>query len=434
VPALEREQARRLARVLDGEEPGDGETKMLAELLERAAQSARLDVPEVEVEQALQRSRPGFPERVPWRRRASGRAGLALAGVAAAAVAIALVVAAPFRELDVASEARAALAVDDAVLSVVERVVPAEPGTFRESTRTGWLDLANGRARWTQEVSGRTVAETLVEPGAVRHYLPSQNAVIVGASCAAFPGGCADAVDPIAFYRDALATAPEPAIEEIRLAGRDAYRISLPVQTLPDGARIEQVATVDAESYLPLSIVWQDVGADGAARPFAVIEVDSLELVPRADVPADAFALDLPEDVRVVERSEAGDVVGERPLSLDEARALDPPLLWLGPEYRGIRLEAIDEVRLEGGVAHRLGYGDVVVWNYEDAVPPEIVEGQTGPVKVVPFGGGTARFTAPEGGPLIGVLERADRSVAIVAPESTKLDIFNALDSLQPLR
>jgi hypothetical protein len=55
-------------------------------------------------------------------------------------------------------------------------------------------------------------------------------------------------------------------------------------------------------------------------------------------------------------------------------------------------------------------------------------------VKVVPFGGGTARFTAPEGGPLIGVLERADRSVAIVAPESTKLDIFNALDSLQPLR
>jgi hypothetical protein len=431
VQAPERELARRLARVLDGEERGDGEAAALATLLERAAESARLDVAPAEVEQALDRSRPRAPER---RRRPSARLGLALAGVAAAAAAIALLVISPFGGLDVAEEASAALVQDDSVLSLVERVVPAEPGTFRESTRTGWLDLANGRARWTQEVFGRVVAETLVEPGSVQHYLPGQETVIAGPSCSAFAGGCADVVDPIAFYRDALAAADDPAATETTFEGRDAYELVLPVQVLPDGARIEQVATVDAETYLPLRIVWRDVAADGAVRPFAVIEIDSLELVPPAEVPADAFVLELPADVRVVERAEAGSVLGERPLTLEEARALEPALYWLGPEYRLARLEAIDEVQLEGGVAYRLRYGDVVVWNYTTALPPEVAASRSVPPKIVPIDGGTARFAAPEGGPLVGELERADGSTAVVAPEFTKLDVFGALEALEPLR
>ena len=172
--------------------------------------------------------------------------------------------------------------------SLTSRETPARPGTFRESTRSGWLDLAGGRARWTQETFGRVVAETLVEPGSVRHYLPEQDAVIIGTTCSAFPGGCADVVDPIGFYRNALATAPEPAVTETTFAGRKAYRIVLPVQELPDGARIEQVVTVSAETYLPRRIVWQDVAADGSVEPFATIEIDSLRLVPRDDMPANA--------------------------------------------------------------------------------------------------------------------------------------------------
>jgi hypothetical protein len=438
VQAPERELARRLARVLDGEERGDGETAALAALLEQAAESARLEVPQAEVERVLAGLQPRVVEpRVhkARRRRPSVRAGLALAGVAAAAAAaIALLVVAPFGGLDVAAEANAALAEDDVVLSLVERVSPAEPGTFRESTRTGWLDLENGRARWTQEVFGRIVAETLVEPGSVSHYLPQQATVIAGPSCATFASGCADVVDPIAFYRDALAVAEEPDVTEVTLAGRKAYRIVLPVQALPDAARIEQVAIVDAETYLPRQIVWRDVAADGSARPFAVIDIVSLRRVPRGEVPSGAFKLELPADVRVVERVEAGSVESEQPISLDEARALEPPLYWLGPEFNGVRLEAIDEVRLEGGTAYRLRYGDVVVWNYTTSVPTEIVAGRSGPVKVVPLDDGTARFTAPEGGPIIGEYERADGSTAIVAPELTKLDMFGALERLEPLR
>jgi hypothetical protein len=438
VQAPERELAGRLARVLDGEEPGDGETAALAALLEQAAESARLEVPQAEVERVLSGLQPRVPEpraRPDRRRRPSVRVGLAVAGVAAvAAAAIALLVVAPFGGLDVAAEASAAIAEDDVVLSLVERVSPAEPGTFRESTRTGWLDLENGRARWTQEVSGRIVAETLVEPGSVRHYLPQQATVISGPSCATFASGCADVVDPVAFYREALAVAEEPDVTEVTFAGRKAYRIVLPVQALPDAARIEQVAIVDAETYLPRQIVWRDVAADGSARPFAVIDIVSLQLVPRAEVPSDAFALEVPADVRVVERVEAGNVEGERPISLDDARALEPPLYWLGPEFNGVRLEAIDEVRLEGGVAYRLRYGDVVVWNYTTTVPIEIVAGQSGPAKVVPLDDGTARFTSPTGGPIIGEYERADGSTAIVAPELTKLDVFGALERLEPLR
>jgi hypothetical protein len=437
VPAPDREQARRLARVLDGEERGDGETAALAALLEQAAESARLEVPQAEVERVLAGLRRGIaepPKRPERRRRSFGRVGLALAGVGAVAVAaVVLLVVAPFGGLDVAAEANAALAQDDAVLSLVERVRPAQPGTFRESTRTGWLDLENDRARWTQEVFGRVVAETLVEPGAVTHYLPQQETVISGPSCATFAGGCADVVDPVAFYRDALASAEEPAVTEVTFAGRKAYRIVLPVQALPDAARIEQVAIVDAETYLPRQIVWRDVAPDGSVRPFAVIDIVSLRLVPRDEVPADAFTLDVPADARVVERVEAGAVESERPISLDAARAVDPPLYWLGPEYNGVRLEAIDEVRLEGGTAYRLRYGDVVVWNYTTTVPSEIVSGRSRVVKVVPLDDGTARFTDPDDGPLVGEYVRADGSTAIVAPEFSKLDIYGALDRLEPL-
>ena len=193
----ERDLARALAAVLDGVEPAVGEAGALASVLSRAAASARIDVPEAEVERALARSRPREATRARKRR---VRLGLVLAGAAAAAAAVvALVILSPFSRapgLDVTARAAQALGAADTVLAVTERVRPAEEGAFQESARLGWLDLSEGRAHWTLQVGGRRVAETLVEPGEVRHFLPYQNVVIEASSCAAFATGCSRARRP----------------------------------------------------------------------------------------------------------------------------------------------------------------------------------------------------------------------------------------------
>src|SRR5207244_12006434 len=105
---------------------------------------------------------------------------------------------------DIEGKARAALGVGATILKVEERIVPAVPGTFRPSTRTAWLDPARGLERWKQVSGGRTIEETLVRPGHFSRYLPLQNLIVVASSCRAFASGCADVVDPVAFYRRAL--------------------------------------------------------------------------------------------------------------------------------------------------------------------------------------------------------------------------------------
>ena len=432
----ERDLARALAAVLDGVEPAVGEAGALASVLSRAAASARIDVPEAEVERALARSRPLEATRARKRR---VRLGLVLAGAAAAAAAaVALVILSPFSRapgLDVTARAAQALGAADTVLAVTERVRPAEEGTFQESARLGWLDLSEGRAHWTLQVGGRRVAETLVEPGEVRHFLPHQNVVIEASSCAAFATGCSELVDPIAFYREALAAADGTDVTKTVVDGRPAYRLVLPVQSLPDAARIEQVAYIDAETYLPLRFVWRDVPDQGPPRPFAIIDVVSLRILPRDEAPAGAFTLEVPSNVEVISREDAGAVTGADELTLDEARQLEPGLLWLGPEYEGRSLEGIEKVELEGGTAYRLRYGDdLTVWNYTTAVPPDIAARRNGPTKIVPLeGGGVARFYADPSGRAIGELEGAERSAAIVAPDLEKVDVFRALELLAPL-
>jgi hypothetical protein len=433
-PVEERELARRLARVLDGEDALDVEARALAAVLERAAQTARLEVPDAEVERALAGARP----RVRRPRRPALRVGIALAGVAvAAAVAIVLVILTPFTSapgLDVPARAAAALGSPATVLSLVERITSAQPGLFARSARHGWLDLANGRARWTQIADGNVVAETAVEPGRFRRYLPDEGVVFVGASCRAFASGCAELVDPVAFYRDALERAGDTEAELTTHDGRDAYRLVLPVQALPNAVRIEQVVLLDAQTFLPLQIEWRDVTTGGRPRPFALIELVSIEVVPRDEVPASAFALEPPADVRVVERAEPGAVGSETALSLAEARRLSPPLLWLGSTYGGLPLEGIVEVELAGGSAYRLRYGDVTVWNYTTAVPPEVAAALELPAKTVPLeGGGVAHFYVTEEGSLVGEVEHADRSVALVGPQLGKVDLFRAIEDLRPL-
>jgi hypothetical protein len=430
----ERELAARLARVLDGVETGDGETAALALLLERAAASARILVPETEVERALAGSRP----HVVRRRRLSLRVGLAAAGVAAAAVAaILLVVLSPFTSapgLDVEARAAGALGGPDSVLSVVLRVSPADRESFPASGRIGWLDLAEGRARWTQTVGGRPVAETLVEPGSFKRYLLGDGVLLEGSSCRAFASGCAELVDPIALYRDAL-MGGEAAVTETTYEGRAAYRVVLPVQELSDAARVELVAIVDRETYLPIRISWRDVPESGPPRPFAVIDVVRLQLVDRDDVPRSAFELDVPPEVPVIEREPPGGSGEARSLTLEDARQIEPPLLWLGAEYNGRALDGIAEVDLGAAPAVRLSYGDqLVVWNYTTVVPPEILARRGSPEKTITLeDGGVAHFYASDAGLLVMEVERPDRSVAIVAPALSKEDLFAALDRLVEL-
>jgi hypothetical protein len=432
----DRDLARLLAAVLDGVEPAVGEAGALASVLEQAAESARFEMPAVEVEEALGRARRRVQ---PGIRRPIIRVGIVLAGVAAAAAAaVVIVVVAPFSRapgLDVTARASEALGGAGTVLEVTELVRPAEEGTFEESTRVGWLDVDKGRARWTQRVGGRRMSETLLEPRSLRHYLPQQNAVIAARSCAAFASGCADLVDPVAFYRDALAAADGAEVTETVVDGKRAYRIVLPVQSLPDTSRIEQVAFVDAETYLPLRLVWRDVPDRGPPRPFATIDVVSVRLVPREEAPADAFTLRLPEDVEVVERTEAGAIVETRVLGLDQGRRIEPALLWLGAEYDGVPLESIEEVVLEEGRAYRLQYGELTVWNYTTTVPADILARLLGPTKVVPLENGSiVRFYEDSSGRAVGELESANRSAAIVAPDLEKGEVFDALNRLAPLR
>jgi hypothetical protein len=432
----ERELARALAAVLDGVQPAVGEAGALASVLTRAAGSARVEVPAAEVEAALDRSRRLLPEQG---RRRIPRLALALAGVAAAAAAVVVVVVvSPFSGapgLDVGARAAEALGDAETVLAVTQHVRPAEPGTFPASTREGWLDLFEGRAHWMQRVEGRLVAETLVEPGSVQHYLPPQDALITAGSCAAFATGCTELVDPIAFYREALAAADGPDVSDATLDGRQAYRLVLPVQALPDTARIEQVVFLDAQTYLPLRIVWRDIPDTGPPRPFAVIDIDSIRRVAREDVPADAFALEVPAEIDIVERTESGDAVGGRTLTVEEARRLSPPLFWLGETFQGARLSEISELRFEQGTVYRVRYGDFTVWNYTSVTPPDIQAGKSVEPKVVPLpAGGVARFYFGPDGIVVGELETANRSVAVIGPEAEKSDLFAALEQLEPLQ
>ena len=137
------------------------------------------------------------------------------------------------------------------ILRVVERIEPVEAGSLPASTRVGWLDPAGGRARWTQWVERRVVAETLVERGRVSRYLLAENAVIVGTSCRAFASGCAELADPIDVYRRAL-QAGSGRTTSATVEGRRVYVVTLPVQDLPDALRIRSASRSTAD-VLPLA-------------------------------------------------------------------------------------------------------------------------------------------------------------------------------------
>ena len=418
--------AARLARALDGRERPEGDLATLVTVLEQATEPARFQVPDVEIERELVRVRPRL-ECQPSSRPPS-RLVLAFGAVAAAAVAVVVFTLVRVPGTDVEAKALSALGDSSSILQIKERIVPAVPGLFPSSTRTVWLDSSRGVAHWVQLAGGRNIEEVLVENGRMRRFLPAQHLLLVGSSCRAFASGCAELVDPVAFYRRAL---EQHGTLSSKRDG-DVYRLTLPLQTLPDAVRIEQRVTVDAHTFLPKLIEWREAG-----RPVSRIEIESIERIPRSRV-FERLEMPVPSGTKVEQRSASGKrlrKLGETRLTLAQARSLDPPLLWLGPEFAFRELKSIDRVDWNAGSAYRIRYGRITLWNFKTVVPPSVLTARaSAPPKPVPVKGNVAHFYFTPSGRLAVEIDRGDYSVAILAPTYTKTDILGTLPRLKPLR
>jgi len=426
--------ARALAEALDGRAEPTPELQAIVRVLEAAAAEARFDVAAAETERALESARP--------RPRAHRRWPVPVAAAAAVAIAlaVALVLISPFgssRVVDVQAQALAALGGPDVVLEVSERISPGPAGGFAASTRTGWIDPTRGRAAWTQRTAAGTVVDqTLVERGRITRYDPATAAAVVARTCAALATGCAAAVDPVAVYRQALLRVSATSARPVTFAGKSAYRFSLPVVRLADAARIAQIVTIDARSLLPERIEWRLRGPHGRARTVAVIDVDHVAAVARDLVPQDAFTLPLAPGTAVTQLAAPGRpvrLVSTRPLTLAQARALRPPIDWLGPLFRGHRLGAITLYRYNAGVAVRLRYGALFVWSYGPVVPPALLSRLLVPIKQVPVGPRTARMYATAGGAFAAEIDRRGGTAVVIASTAHSDSVFVALSHLRML-
>ncbi len=427
----ERALARMLADALDGREPPSGELRAIVRVLEAAAAEARFEVAGEVTEGALRAARP----RPRARRRPWQAAALAAAVVAAAAV---IVLAGPFGSgprADVRAQALAALGGRGTVLRVVEQIAPGPAGGFPASTRTAWIDAARHRAAWVQRTrSGIVVDETLVEGGRITRYDPATRSAVVARSCAALATGCASAVDPIAVYRRALTRLAASESQTLTFRGRPAYRFTLPVQRLPDAARIAQVVTVDAGTLLPERIEWRVRRPGGRPRAEAVIDIREARVTGRDLAPPNAFAIVLPPHTAVTELRARGRPVrlkGARRLSLARARALRPAIEWLGPRFGGHRLGPIELLRYGDGTAVRLRYGPLVVWNYGPVIPPPLLSTVGVPVKQFPVGSRTARLYETAAAGIAIEVDRPGGAVAVTA--AAEGPPFAAVTHLRPV-
>jgi hypothetical protein len=278
------------------------------------------------------------------------------------------------------------------------------------------------------------VDETLVEGGHITRYDPATDSAVVARSCAALATGCASAVDPVAVYRRALTRFAAGETERVTFRGRPAYRFALPVQRLPDAARVAQVVTVDARTLLPERIEWRVRGPGGRSRIESVIEVREVRVTPRADVPDDAFAIALPPHTAITELGGRGRPVrllGIRRIGLARARALRPALEWLGPRFGGHRLGAIELLRYGDGTVVRLHYGPLVVWNYGPVIPPPLLATIGVPLKQFPVGARTARLYETVAAGLALEIDRRGGTVVLTA--AAVGPPFAAVTRLRPL-
>ena len=376
----------------------------LAALLERAAEPARFDV---DVESALSRVRPR-PRRVLL------RTAFGVATLAAAAILLVLVL--PFSRApgtDVQASALAAIGRANEVLHLREEIWTRVPGASFQQTRDVWIDASRQRVAWTQSYEGTVTARALVEPGRFAHYDARDDVLLVGTSCRALASGCAELVDPVSRYREALATAPAPtAAVRTTFGGRKAYRFILPFQS-----KVEQIVFVDAETFLPRLIEWRE-----AHVVISTVDVTDVERIARDDVPRRAFALDV-QPARTIRVAPAGALLGARRLSAPQAKGA----YWLGPKG----LTELRRVRYANGSAVEARYGSTSVWTYGRVVPPEILSGRFGAVKPLEVSGRPATFYYTAHG--VAVVREGTPSVAILGPELGKIDLFALLARARPV-
>ena len=420
--------AEQLARALEGEPTGVDEADHLARLLHEAVLPARFAVTPDETERALARLPRTTPRRL-RRRRLIAAAGVAIA------IAAALVVALPESRtpsVDVEAQALGAIRHTGPIIEVVTRV--QRPGSSGQVIRTQWSGTA-GRTRVRERMNGSVIEDILREPGGrIVSYQASSHRVAVAPSCHSLAGMCSELIDPISFYRHRLAAGHVSRLTTIRFGGRPAFRFILPAQSLGAGTtRIEQVVIIDKATYLPRRIVWRE-SRSGRSDVDAVFDVTSI--VPLAEDPQQVFTVSAPPGTPVVQVNQAGGDLGRpavRRLTVAKAVAEFPDALWVGRRYHGLRLTRVDAVHWRSGVALRLDYGALTVWNFNRVIPPSLVDSRTLPAKPFPSNGVTARFYVA-GQHLVAERDLPQNSVAVIAPKLSKLQLFDVISAVRPLK
>lgn len=395
----ERALAAELDRALAGE-PAGGEARRLAALLATAAQPARFEVADEELERALSALRP----------RERRRRSLLPVALAAAAVAVAaLVWQWPGSSADV--QARAARAVD-ATFFVVEEVRPARPGSFPPTTVSGYVDGVTGRVHARISGGGGLLAETVVAPnGGVERWVAASNTTTIAPSCHELAAACEDLLDPFALYVRAL---DDSHVSASRVGA--TYRLTL------SRGRLEQTVVVDATTYLPRRIEWRQ-----DRRLFSTTRLTVLERQ-HAQVSADAWTLSPHPGARVRQLTADGRPV--RVLATRRARVRRGDF-WLGPRYEG-HAARVDAVELTAGTATRIAYGPLVVWNYTDVIPPAVVQNRVLPAKVFGIpGGGVVHAYFGQSARVVVEASFGDRNAALISTRSDKGDAVRAVQQLK---
>jgi hypothetical protein len=420
--------AEQLARALEGEPTGVDEADRLASLLREAVLPARFAVTPDETERALAR----LPRSTPRRFRPVGL--MAAAGVAIAIAAVLVVTMPESRTpgVDVEAQALGAIRNTGSIIEVVTRV--QRPGSSARVIRTQWSGT-DGRTRVRERLNGSVIEDILREPGGrVVSYQASSRRVVAAPSCRSLAGVCSELIDPVSFYRDRLAAGHVSGVTTIRFGGRPAFRFILPAQSLgPGTTRIEQVVIVDAATYLPRRITWRE-SPSGRSNVDAVIDVTAI--LPLGEEPQQVFTVLAPAGTPIVQVNEAGGNLGPPAaarLTLAEARAEFPHALWVGRRYHGLRLTRVDAIRWRSGAALRLDYGPLTVWNFNRVIPPLLLDSRTLPAKPFPSNGVTARFYVA-GHHLVAERDLPQNSVAVIAPELSKLQMFDVISAVRPLK
>jgi hypothetical protein len=305
---------------------------------------------------------------------------------------------------DVRAEAARAIA---HTFYTVAEIAPAKAGLFTPSTSTGYLDPVRGRGHWTVASDGKVISETAVDGARIKRYDAADNTLTVASSCRAFASGCAEVLDPVDLYRRTLASATAPAQQ-----GAD-WQL-----TLHGVADVEQVVTVDGTTYLPKRIEWRENGV-----PVSVVRITTLV---QKDAGDDAFTLGPHPSAHVRLLTTRG-----APVRVLSRRATTVPrgAYWLGRSYVG-RPARATLVRTNAGNALQIVYGPIVVWNYDDYLPPDIVAATTGFAKTFPLPqGGVARGYFNARGFVVVDVEIGGRRVALVS--RGKVDSFAAAQRLR---